>query len=136
MEEREMRRLAERARVGRLGTVGADGHPHLVPICFALLGDTAYSAVDHKPKRSARLRRLANIEATGHACLLVDHYTEDWSQLHWVRLDGHGRVVADRSEAARATAALVAKYPQYAGRTPTGPILALDVTRWTAWSAS
>jgi PPOX class probable F420-dependent enzyme len=136
MDEPEMRRLVAQARVGRLGTVGTDGQPHLVPVCFVLLGDTAYSAVDHKPKRSARLRRLANIEATGHACLLVDHYAEDWSRLYWVRLDGRGRVVADPAEATRAVAALVGKYPQYAGHAPTGPVLALDVTRWAGWSAS
>ena len=84
-----------------------------MPVCFALGRDTVYSAVDHKPKRSRHLRRIANIEATGSACLLVDAYDEDWTRLWWVRLDGRGRVVADRAESERALAALVAKYPQY-----------------------
>ena len=135
MEERDIRRLAASARVGRLATVGADGRPHLVPVCFVLLGDTAYSAVDHKPKRSSRLRRLVNVEATGHTCLLADRYSEDWSTLWWVRLDGRARVVADPAEAGRAVAALVDKYIQYAERAPTGPVLAIDVSRWVGWSA-
>jgi PPOX class probable F420-dependent enzyme len=131
-----MRRLAESARVAHLATVGADGRPHLVPVCFVLLGEAAYTAVDHKPKRSTRLRRFANVEATGRACLLVDGYSEDWSALWWVRLDGDGRAVGDPAEAARAVRALTAKYPQYSGRPPAGPVLAVDVTRWTGWSAA
>lgn len=131
----EPRHLVGSARVARLATVGPDGRPHLVPVCFVLLGDVVYSAVDDKPKRGTQLRRLANIEATGHACLLVDEYREDWSALWWVRLDGHGRVVADPAESARALAALTAKYPQYAQRPPRGPVLAVTVTRWSAWSA-
>jgi len=124
------------ARVARLATVGPDGRPHLVPVTFALVGDTVYHAVDHKPKRSTRLRRIANIEATGAACLLADEYAEDWAALWWVRLDGTGRVVADPAESARAVAALVAKYPQYAATPPAGPVVAVDVTRWTGWSAT
>ena len=49
----------ERERVARLATVGPDGRPHVVPICFALDGDTLYTAVDSKPKSTRRLRRLA-----------------------------------------------------------------------------
>jgi len=38
------------ARVARLATVGADGRPHLVPVCFAVVDDSIVSAVDAKPK--------------------------------------------------------------------------------------
>jgi PPOX class probable F420-dependent enzyme len=131
----QMRRLVANARVARLATVGADGRPHLVPICFALARDVVYNAVDHKPKRSRSLRRLTNLEATGQACILVDEYSEDWSALWWVRLDGHGRVVDDPSEVGTALAALAAKYPQYAERPPGGPVLAVEIARWSGWSA-
>lgn len=124
------------ARVARLATVDAEGRPHLVPVCFVLLGDVVYSAVDDKPKRHPSLRRLANIEATGRASVLVDEYREDWSALWWVRLDGTGRAVEDPAERARAVAALCAKYPQYTTQPPTGPVLAVTIERWSAWSAS
>jgi PPOX class probable F420-dependent enzyme len=68
--------------------------------------------------------------------LLVDHYREDWSALWWVRLDGRGRVVDGPDEAARAVDGLRDKYPQYADLPPTGPVIALDVTRWSGWSAA
>jgi PPOX class probable F420-dependent enzyme len=130
-----MRRLVESAPVGRLATVGIDRQPHVVPICFALAGNVIYSAVDHKPKRSTRLRRVANIEATGRACLLVDEYSHDWSRLWWVRVDGRGRVVGDLDEARAAVAALTAKYEQYLERPPTGAVIAVEADRWSGWSA-
>lgn len=131
-----MRQRVERARVGHLATTDGQGRPHAVPLCFALVGEIAYSAVDHKPKKGPWLRRLANVAATGRACLLVDAYDEDWSRLWWVRLDGRARVVDDPAEVARAVEALAAKYPQYAQRRPTGPVLALEVTRWSGWSGA
>jgi PPOX class probable F420-dependent enzyme len=131
-----MRGLVEAARVARLATVGADLRPHLVPVCFVLDGDTVYSAVDRKPKRTTRLRRVHNLLATGSACLLVDSYSDDWSSLWWVRLDGVGRVADEAAEAQRALAALLAKYEQYADEPPVGPVLAISVQRWTGWRAA
>ena len=134
MSSAEARVRFSSARVARLATVGEDGAPHLVPIVFALLGETVYSVVDQKPKRSGELRRLANVRATGRAALLVDHYEEDWERLWWVRADGHGRVIdADQPEARRAIEALHKRYPQ---QRPAGAVLAVDVERWTGWSAN
>ena len=131
-----MRQLAESARVGHLGTISADGQPHVVPVCFVLVGETAYSAVDQKPKRTTQLRRIANVTATGHACLLVDQYSEDWTALWWVRADGVARVLApEDEEAVRAVDRLVARYAQYREARPHGPVLAVDVDRWSGWSA-
>ena len=132
----ELRQRVGSARVARLATVDPDGRPHLVPVCFVLLGDVVYHAVDEKPKRHRRLRRLENIQATARACLLIDEYDEDWSKLWWVRLDGPGRLVDDPAEAAAARAALAAKYPQYVERPPSGPLVAVAVTHWSAWSAA
>jgi PPOX class probable F420-dependent enzyme len=131
-----MRAIVASARVARLATVSADGRPHLVPVCFVVLGDVGYTAVDYKPKRGGRLRRIANIEATGRACLLVDQYSEDWSALYWVRMDGSARVVGHDRERERAITALVAKYDQYAARPPSGPVLAVDIQRWSGWASS
>jgi PPOX class probable F420-dependent enzyme len=113
--------------------VSADGAPHLVPIVFAVDGDTIYSAVDGKPKRSRNLRRLANIAAEPRVSVLVDAYSPDWSRLWWVRADGICTVV-DSSE--RAAAALRAKYPQYRQVPLDGPFLHIAVTRWSSWDAS
>jgi len=122
------------ARVARLATVGADGRPHLVPIVFALDGDRVYHAVDHKPKRTTKLRRLDNIAANPRVALLVDAYDDDWSRLWWARADGVARVLEDGADARNAIALLSERYPQYREVAPRGPVVAVDVGRWTGWT--
>jgi len=130
------RTKAAEARVARLATVDAEGHPHLVPCTFALDGDTIYSAVDDKPKTTMALKRLANVRANPQVSVLVDHYDDDWTSLWWVRLDGLARILEDGPERDRALALLAEKYSQYRDRPPTGPVLAVDVVQWRSWSAS
>ena len=134
-----MRELADevaRARVARLATLDADGRPHVVPIVFALVGDTLYSAVDGKPKRSRTLRRIENARERPDVTVLVDRYDDrDWTQLWWVRIRGRARVLDDGEEATAALAALTGKYAQYREDPPGTPVLAVDVDAWRAWSA-
>jgi len=119
------------ARVARLATAGRDGRPHVVPICFVLDGETLYTAVDEKPKRTRRLKRLENIEANPQVEVLIDHWDEDWSRLWWVRLRGTARIVEDR----RAVELLRAKYPQYRDAA-LGPVVAVEVQERSVWKSS
>src|SRR5437867_10417563 len=123
------------AHVARLATTDPDGRPHLVPIVFALDGDTLYSAVDRKPKRSSKLQRIENARARPDVTILVDHYDEDWGSLWWIRLRGRARVLDDGEERDRALALLAAKYAQYHEEPPDGPVLAVDVTDVLEWRA-
>jgi PPOX class probable F420-dependent enzyme len=133
----EARERFARARVARLATAGADGRPHLVPVVFAVAGHTVYSAVDAKPKRTQRLRRLANVTANPQVALLADHYSDDWDALWWVRADGRGRVLSpEAAEARRAVGLLRDRYEPYTVAPPDGPVLAVDVARWSGWAAS
>lgn len=133
----EARRRFVAGRVARLSTVDGAGQPHLVPIVYAVMRSHIYSAVDGKPKRSAALRRLANVTANPRVAVLLDHYDDnDWDQLWWVRADGTGRVLAaDGAEAVRAIELLRERYPQYRIERPAGPVLAVDVRRWSGWAA-
>jgi len=132
----EMRARVTSASVARLATIGRDGAPHMVPFCFVLDADVLYSAVDRKPKRSARLRRLQNTAADPRVSVLVDHYEDDWSRLWWVRLDGRARTLQAGPEFKRALSGLEAKYAQYRREPPPGPVLKIDLDRWTGWAAS
>jgi PPOX class probable F420-dependent enzyme len=136
MDGEEMRERVGQAPVGRLATLDAEARPHLVPICFALEGDTLYSAVDEKPKRSRRLKRLENIGRHPQVSVLVDHYEEDWTRLWWVRLDGTARVLEDGPERDHALALLQAKYEQYRAQPPVGPVITVRIERWYGWSAA
>ncbi len=114
MEPELLRDLLAEARIGHLATVGADGDPHVVPVCFVLEGERVYWAVDHKPKASRRLRRLANLRARPVAELVVDHYAEDWAELWWVRVHADAAILEPGD----------------------GPVVRLAVRRWAGWSAA
>jgi PPOX class probable F420-dependent enzyme len=122
--------------VARLATTDPDGRPHVVPIVFALENDTLYTAVDRKPKRSRRLRRIENARARPDVTVLVDHYEEDWQRLWWIRLRGRARVLDEGEERERAVALLTEKYPQYRDEPPDGPVLAVDVVEIREWAGS
>lgn len=134
MTEAEARERFSAARVARLATADGAGRPHLVPIVFAVQDDRVYSVVDAKPKRTGALRRLANVRENPAVALLVDHYDDaEWGSLWWVRAEGQARVLGpDQPEARRAIALLRARYPQ---QLATGAVLAVDVERWSGWSA-
>ncbi|MDH2413647.1 TIGR03668 family PPOX class F420-dependent oxidoreductase [Nocardioides sp. CER19] len=117
------------ARVARLATVAPDGSPYVVPVVFAVDGDALLTAVDHKPKSTTRLRRLANIAANPRVSLLVDVYDDDWSQLWWARADGTAQVHESYD-----LAPLVARYDAYRATPPTGPVIVVSVERWSGWS--
>ena len=122
--------------VARLATVGSGRRPHLVPICFALAGSTLFTAVDHKPKRTLALRRLANVAANPAVSVLADHYEDDWSRLWWVRADGLARIAEPASaDHARAVELLSGRYEQYRRRPPEGPAIVIEFERWSGWSA-
>jgi len=106
-----------------------------VPIVFALAGDTLYSAVDRKPKRSRRLRRIENARARPDVTVLVDHYDDDWSRLWWIRLRGRARVLDGGDEHDRALALLREKYEQYRVDPPEGPVLAIDIVETREWTS-
>lgn len=123
-----------------LGTAGQDGVPHLVPVTFALLrvaagDDVVVTAVDHKPKRTARLRRLRNIAERPAVTLLADHYRADWTWLWWVRVDAVAEVLNGGERHHAAVAALAGRYPQYRDQPPGGPVIWAAVVRWTGWAA-
>ena len=124
------------ARVARLATVSGEGQPRLVPVVFAVEHDTVLIAVDHKPKRHRALRRLRNIAENAAVSLLVDHYDDDWDALWWVRADGTATVTDDESVLARARDALGVRYPQHREQPPEGPVIVVEIRRWTGWSAS
>jgi PPOX class probable F420-dependent enzyme len=136
MTEQEAKRRFAEARVARLATIDANNTPHLVPICFAVdqATDTIYSAVDAKPKTTPDLKRLRNIQQNPQVTLLVDHYTDDWAEVWWVRVDATA-AVHDTHEHGREL--LAGKYPQYRDNSGVlGRIVVIDATKWTSWAYS
>ena len=152
------RGFLDQQRVARLATADAYGAPHLVPVCFALDGESIYITIDQKPKSGDphRLKRLVNIAQNPAVALTVDHYEEDWSRLAWVMVRGRAEVLAPNSgpdrdpdpdpdpnpdsdsdrtgEHARAQATLRNRYPQYRRmQLEDLPVIAIRIERVTSW---
>ena len=131
-----------RSPIARLATITPDGTPHLVPVVFAVGGDShgeravVYTAVDAKLKTTRRLRRLTNIENNPQVSLLVDHYADDWTRLWWVRADGVAAIHSDGEVMDTGFRLLHAKYPQYQSVPLNGPVIAVTVHRWSSWHAT
>jgi PPOX class probable F420-dependent enzyme len=132
----DARAFLDRQRVAHLATASADGRPHVVPICFARLGDRLYVAIDEKPKRGqpGQLRRVRNILANPRVAIVADVYSEDWSRLGFVLVSGRSRLLSDGDEHQSAVSALRSKYAQYATMAlDDRPVIAVDVEHVTRW---
>lgn len=136
MDEREARRRFAGSQVARLATVRPDGAPHVVPIVFALTADVLYTVVDHKPKRTQRLQRLANLRHEPRCSVLVDHYDPDWSRLWWVRADGTAAVADEPASGHPGLEALAARHSAYRVQPPGGPLIVVTISCWSSWSSA
>jgi PPOX class probable F420-dependent enzyme len=135
VDEQEARRRFAAARVAVLATADATGTPHLVPVTFVADGDTVWTATDGKSKRTMMLRRHDNIRDQPRVSLLVQHWSEDWSLLWWVRADGLALVTTEPSTVDNACGRLRAKYPQYQTTQVGGPVIEVAVHQWRGWRA-
>ena len=109
----DARAFAECHRIGHLATADAAASPHVVPLCYALLGDHLYFGVDEKPTRSRSLKRLRNIAENPRVALIIDEYDEEWTKLAFLLIHGQAARVNDAEEYAKALRALRERYPQY-----------------------
>ena len=111
----DARRFVASARVGRLSTATPEGLPHVIPVCFELLGDSVYIGLDAKPKTVdvLKLRRVRNIVCNPRAAFIVDRYSDNWSRLGYVLISADASLVNDCHERANAIDALRRKYDQY-----------------------
>lgn len=122
--------------VGRLGTADSTGYPHVVPVCFAVGGNTVFIPIDEKPKRGdpRGLKRLRNIMVNERVCLTIDRYSADWSELGWVMLRGRAHVEPVAGEQRTGIELLRARYHQYREMAlEQRPMIVIDVDLCTSW---
>lgn len=136
LSERELA-FANEQRVARLATADAEGHPYVVPVCYASDRQRFYSPLDEKPKRTAatRLRRVQNIQVRPEATLLIDRYDDDWSRLGYLLIQAQAELVPPgEPEHAQALVLLRARYPQYQTMNlESQPVISLTPTRVVSW---
>jgi PPOX class probable F420-dependent enzyme len=136
MKAAEAYRLIGSVPVATLATLRPDGSPHLVPIVFAVSGEKIITAIDSKPKQQVTMRRLLNLSRDPRVSILIHQYDHDWSRLWWVRIDGTARVLAEGDEYSRGLTALRDRYPQYQTTPLPGPVIVVEPTVVSGWTAT
>jgi PPOX class probable F420-dependent enzyme len=124
-----------RSRRGVLGTIGPDGSPNVLPVCYTWAGDVIWTAIDAKPKSTDQLQRVRDVKAHPHITFMVDRWDEDWTRLAWLQAHGSASILPGGPETEKAYAALRDKYHQYDDTKLDGPVIRIDVDRWVGWAA-
>jgi nitroimidazol reductase NimA-like FMN-containing flavoprotein (pyridoxamine 5'-phosphate oxidase superfamily) len=102
------------ARVCRVATFEETGQPHCVPVCPVSDGKQIYFASDKSAKKVKNLKHNPSLSIT------FDDYSEAWSGLRGVMIQGTGKIIERGSLFQKARRLLYTKYPQYEKEAPIG----------------
>ena len=142
LTERELD-LLNSARRAVLASARPNGKARLVPITFVFADDTLYTPLDEKPKSVTDpldLARVQDIQRDPRVSVLVDVWSEEWSALGWLRVEGRASVLSpdghSAPEHASAVRLLRAKYAQYATHALERlPIIRIELGAARSWFA-
>ena len=132
----QARHFLDHHRVARFATADPGGQPHIVPICYAVSGDSVYFTIDEKPKRltDKPLKRIRNLQQNPHVALVVDRYDEDWTRLGWGMVQGEAALLDNGEEHSKAQRLLKARYPQLDEMQISElPVIAIRIKRVVSW---
>jgi PPOX class probable F420-dependent enzyme len=99
-------------RVCRVATAGEDGRPHVVPVCHVLADGRIYFG---SGRESTKVR---NLQTNPHLAVAVDLYSEDWSLLRGVTVQGTAKLIRRGPQFRKIRALLYQKYSQYSDDAP------------------
>jgi PPOX class probable F420-dependent enzyme len=123
--------FVELERVCRVATSGTAGMPHAVPVCHALRGGKIYFGSGDDG------RKMKNLAENPQVTVTVDAYSEEWSALRGVMVQGRAKVIARGPGFRRGRDLLYEKYPQYRGEAALSPsdsvIVEVTPTRVFSW---
>ncbi len=118
-------------RVIRVATVDKNGTAHNVPVCHVTEGNHIYFATGKKSKK------IKNLTENGKVALVCDEYSEIWSDLKGVFIQGEARVISKGSKFRKLRKLLYQKYPRYEreapieeGKTVIIEVIAQKVVSW------
>jgi len=81
--------------------------PHVVPVCHVLADGKVYFGTGNDSQKARNLR------VSPHAAVLVDLYSEDWSYIKGVMVQGTARLIRRGPEFRKIRGLIYQKYPQY-----------------------
>jgi nitroimidazol reductase NimA-like FMN-containing flavoprotein (pyridoxamine 5'-phosphate oxidase superfamily) len=105
---------------------------HSVPLCFAFDGTNFFVHA-----RRVEAKRWKNVRENPAVSLELDNYSDDWSQVKGVLVQGKAEFLQSGSAHDLGLRLLKEKYPPYreeaAGLAPDVPIVKITPTRMTSW---
>ena len=104
---RDLAKIIAMERVTRIATAGRGGRPHVVPVCHVADNGRVYFATGKDSLKVRHLRANPNISMS------VDVYSEDWSLLKGVTVDGSTALIEGGPRFRKFRDLLYRKYPQY-----------------------
>jgi nitroimidazol reductase NimA-like FMN-containing flavoprotein (pyridoxamine 5'-phosphate oxidase superfamily) len=105
--KKSLAKLVEWERVCRVATVSPRRVPHMVPVCHVLVAGKLYFASEKNA------RKVRNLRANPNVAVAVDLYSDDWSNLKGVMIQGTVTVIEKGPQFRRIRKLLYSKYPQY-----------------------
>ena len=105
--KKPLERLVARERVCRVATTGRTGAPHVVPVCHVLSDGKIYFGSGGDAKKIEHLR------ANPRAAVAVDLYSEEWTNLKGVMIQGTAALVEGGPRFRKIRRLLYEKFPQY-----------------------
>ena len=105
--KKSLAELIEWERVCRVATAGRRGMPHLVPVCHVVHGGKIYFGTGNDG------RKVENLKENPRVALTVDLYSEAWSNLKGVMVQGRAKLIERGPRFKKVRARLYKKYPQY-----------------------
>ena len=112
---KELEKVINSHRIARMATVDDSGIPLVVPICFVCHSEHIYTPVDKKTKKVTyeKLRRVRNIAQNPNVSIVIDKYTEDWSGIYYIIIEGKASLIKEGHEYQNCLKLLTRKYDQY-----------------------
>jgi nitroimidazol reductase NimA-like FMN-containing flavoprotein (pyridoxamine 5'-phosphate oxidase superfamily) len=105
--KKNVEKLLRFERVCRIATSGRSGVPHVVPVVPVFDSGKIYFGSDGDAKK------VENLRANPHAALTMDVYSEEWSALRGVMVQGTAKLIDKGPRFRKLRRLLYDKYPQY-----------------------
>ncbi|HKX17945.1 MAG TPA: pyridoxamine 5'-phosphate oxidase family protein [bacterium] len=128
---KDLAKIIAMERVTRIATAGRGGRPHVVPVCHVADNGRVYFATGKDSLKVRHLRANPNISMS------VDVYSEDWSLLKGVTVDGSAALIEAGPRFRKLRDLLYRKYPQYPSESAIGEhdsvIVEITPRRVSSW---
>lgn len=113
--DKAQQRFLDRNRVAHLATSSAKSEPHVVPVCYAFQDQYIVTPIDDKPKKveATNLKRVRNIRQNDQISFLVDEYSEDWTRLAYLLVQGRAEIITNGPFLQESILLLRRRYEQY-----------------------